>query len=243
MREGGKKAKQVAPNLDVNQVPLEGDGSLLELLRGVTDCRKRRGIRHPLATILAIAVSACLSGARSFLAIGQWSGNLTRDQLRLFGSRRGSGPSESAIRRTLQKIDAVDVDKVVGEWLVGKRLLRGNSIGLDGKTLRGSHDHGRGAVHLLAAVLNEEGIVVALCQVEDKTNEIPKVQELLGGVDVRGAVITADAMQTHVKTARHIVERMEADFLLVAKENQRTLREDIEALRLEAFPPSGDNGR
>lgn len=241
--KGGSMEKEGVPIVDVNQLPLDGDGSLLEVLRGVTDCRKRRGIRHSLATILAIAVCACLSGARSFSALGDWSENLTEDQLRLFGSRRRRAPSESAIRRTLQRIDAAEVDKVVGKWLIGKRLLRGVSIGLDGKTLRGSHDHGEEPVHLLAAVLNEEGIVVAQCQVENKTNEIPKVPSLLEGVDLRGAVITADALHTQVKTVRHIVERKEADFVLVAKDNQPTLREDIAALGMEAFPPSGDNGR
>jgi len=235
--------KQDVPIVDVNKLPIDGEGSLLEVLRGMTDCRKRRGIRHSLSTILAIAICACLSGARSFSALGDWSKNLTSDQVRMFGSRRRRGPSESAIRRTLQKIDAAEVDKVVGTWLIGKKILSGAAIGLDGKTLRGSHDHGQAPVHLLAAVLNEEGIVIAQTQVEDKTNEIPKVPSLLEGIDLQGAVVTADALHTQVKTVRHIVERKNADFLLVAKDNQPTLKADISTLAMEAFPPSGCNGR
>jgi hypothetical protein len=241
--KGGRMGKQSAAILDVNRLPLEGDGSLLEALKRVTDCRKRRGIRHSLTTILAIAVCACLSGARSFTALGEWSEDLKKEQLRMFGSRRRRGPSESAIRRTLQRIDAAEVDKVVGKWLLEKRLLRGVPVGLDGKTLRGSHDHGEGAVHLLAAVLNEEGIVVAQTQVDNKTNEIPMVPKLLEGVDLRGAIVTADALHTQVNTVRYIVERKEADFVLVAKDNQPTLRNDIATLHMEAIPPSGNNGR
>ncbi len=233
--------KQRVPILDVNRLPLEGKGGLIEVLESITEPRKARGVRHSLSTILCIAVCACLSGARNFRAIGQWAENIRADQMKIFRIRGWRRPSESAIRRTLHRVNAQEVDKVVGKWLFEQRLLRGGSVGLDGKTLRGSHDGKEEPVQLLAAVLNEEGIVIAQCEIDSKTNEIPMVPTLLEGIDVRGAVITADALHTQAKTAKYIVEEKKADFVFTVKENQPTLYKDIADLRMEAIPPSAHN--
>ena len=78
-------------------------------------------------------------------------------------------------------------------------------------------------------------------RVADKTNEIPCVEPLLENLDIEGAVVTADAMHTQKETARFIVEEKKADYMFTVKDNQPTLRADIELLQLEAFPPSGDD--
>jgi len=114
---------------------------------------------------------------------------------------------------------------------------------VDGKTLRGAHDAGQSAPHLLSAVLHQEGIVVAQRAVGEKTNEIPELPHLLAPLPLEGAVVTADALHAQTETARYIVEEKKADYLFTVKDNQPTLKQDIADLHLEAFPPSARNHR
>jgi hypothetical protein len=135
--------KERRPMLDVNRLPLDGADGLIELLRTVTDPRKPRGVRHPVVAIVALAVCACLAGARSFEAITQWTRELSRDALWRLGCRRARPPSEPTFRRVLQRLDADALDAQVGAWLARRTPLAGQAVALDGKTLRGAHD-GRG---------------------------------------------------------------------------------------------------
>jgi hypothetical protein len=230
--------------IDVNSLPLEGAGGLIDELKTVVDPRKPRGVRHPVVTVVAIAVCAALSGARSFTAIAEWAQGLSREALKRLGSKRWKPPSEPTIRRVLQGLNANEVDGQIGRWILRQHpVTAGQGIAIDGKTLRGAHDAGQRAPHLLSAILHEEAVVIGQMEVEEKTNEIPNLPELLAPLPVEGAVITADAMHTQTETARFIVEEKKADYLFIVKNNQPTLRQDISALKLESFPPSTQHNR
>tara|TARA_Y100000031_G_C8086133_1_gene321971 strand:- start:177 stop:590 length:414 start_codon:yes stop_codon:yes gene_type:complete len=137
-------------------------------------------------------------------------------------------------------LDAKSLDCQIGQWLVTQNILSGKAIAVDGKTVRGARDGEKKAPHLLSAVLHHEGIVVAQLQVGDKTNEIPTIQPLLNGLNLKGAVVTADSLHTQKETARYLVEEKKADYVFTVKDNQPTLRKDIQQLGLSAFPPSTD---
>lgn len=235
--------EEVRAMLDVTRLPLDGAGGLLEVLRTLPDPRKRRGVRHTVLSILALATCACLAGARSFEAIAQWAAELAPAVLRRVGCRRARPPSEPTFRRVLQRVDAAALDRAVGTWLAGQAVLAGLGIAVDGKTVRGARDGPQKAPHLLSAVLHEAGLVLAQQAVGDKTNEIPCVPPLLEGLDLTGAVVTLDALHTQTETARHLVEDKHADYVLTAKDNQPTLKEDIATLGLDAFPPGAHDCR
>src|SRR5205809_5155771 len=91
----------------------EGPPGLLAVLAGVADPRHRRGVRHRLAVILGLAVCAVLAGARSFTAIAEWAADADGETLARLGVR-GTVPSESTIRRTLQRLDADAFDDLTG---------------------------------------------------------------------------------------------------------------------------------
>ena len=229
--------------IDVNRLPLEGEGGLMDLLKTVVDPRKPRGVRHPVVTIVAIAVCAALSGARSFCAIAEWAQGLGRDALRQLGSKWKTPPSEPTIRRVLQRIDADRLDAEMGQWLARQHPLAGRAVAVDGKTVRRGHQAGQPPPHLLSAILHQEAVVIGQIAVEEKTNEIPKLPELLEPLPLEGAVVTADALHTQQHTARYIVETKKADYLFIVKDNQPTLRQDIADLDLKAFPPSPHHHR
>lgn len=221
---------------------------LYERLRRMPDCRKRRGIRHYFATVLTISLGAILSGARGYTAIAEWSEKLTQRQLERLRARRDpktrqyETPSEPTIRRVLQKADAEVVDRTLGEWLLSTTNEKGG-IAVDGKTLKGARRPDGSQVHLLSAFLHQQGVTVAQREVGEKTNEIPEMIPLLAPLDLKDRVVTADSLHTQRETARFIVQEKGADYVFIAKENQKTLRQDIEALQEEDFSPSVQDRR
>ncbi len=216
---------------------------LIQRLLQVPDPRDARGIRHQKISVLAISICAILCGARSFSVIAEWAGGCTQNMLRRLWCRydkdekRYTPPSEPTIRRLLQRIDAEAVDEAIYGWL---QLFSGNdsATSIDGKTLRGARKSNGKKVHLLSALLHNLGTTVAQCEVDDKTNEIPVARTLLESLDVKGTVVTLDAMHTQKETARYIVQDKKADYLFTVKDNQETLKKDIKDLHMEVFPPS-----
>jgi len=242
--------------LDVDKLPLEGEGGLFSVFATFTDRRKARGLRYPLQSVLAAAACAVLAGHRSFIAIEEWVCDQSKEQLKRLGFRYGRPPKERTFRRVLKYlVDADEVDQKLGLWVAQQQpVLQGMGVAIDGKTLRGSRDGDKKGVHLLSAVVHGSGVVVAQMRVSDKTNEIPCAKTLLAELDLEGAVVTADALHTQKETARYLVEEKQADYVLTVKDNQPTLHQDIaeqfqaeeqEALRRqqaqgldhEAFPP------
>lgn len=223
--------------MDLNSLAIEGDKGLFDRLIKITDPRKARGIRHNQASILAIAICACLSGCRSFAAIGQWSSNLTQELRERFKCRRSArtgkyiAPSEPTIRRVLQKTDAEEVDQMINEWL---DECNGEAIAVDGKTLRGSRNKDKKAVHLLSALLHKEGVVIAQKEVDSKTNEINAFKPLLENIDIKGKTVTADAMHAQKEHAKYI-KKQDGDYVFVVKKNQSTILEAIKDLDREFF--------
>lgn len=229
------------PVVDLNAVNLEHQGGLLERLQGIKDPRKPRGIRHSITSTLAVAICAMLSGARSFLAIGEWASDLSQDLLRRLGCRLDPHkriyipPSEPTLRRHLQSVDADELDRIVNEWLAEQ--TDPDAIAVDGKTLRGSKQSNGKAVHLLSALLHKEGVVVSQRAVDQKTNEITEFQAVLDPLDLQGKVVTADALHTQVEHARYLVEDKKADYFFTVKGNQGTLKKAIEDLDDDDFSP------
>jgi len=242
-RETMEEGSMAAQRIDVNRLPLGGEDGLLELLREMTDPRKKRGIRHPFESVLALAVMAVLSGMRSYEAISEWAGDVPREVLQRLRCWRRQAPSEPTFRRVLSKANATEVDEKVGKWLEKQVGLKGQGLALDGKALRGSRNGEKPACHLLGAITHQDGVVVAQREVGEKTNEIPESKPLLAPLDLEGAVVTADALHTQTKFARNVVEDKKADYVLIAKENQPKLLDNIRTVKWSSFSPSGHNER
>ena len=231
---------------DLNYV-LDSQGELLELLTNLPDPRKRRGIRHRQASILAVAICATLSAMRSFVAIGEWAARLPQEALEQLGCRwhptqqRFLPPSEPTLRRTLKAVDADLVDRELGLFL--ERRTKGTAVAVDGKALRGAVDENGKQVHLLGVLVHKSQVVIGQRQVDGKHNEITEIKPLLEPLDLAGKVVTADAMHAQREHARHLVEDKRADYLFTVKGNQGSLQEALEALDDSLFSPSGDPGR
>ena len=238
--------------LDLNALDFDGDGGLIDALEEIVDHRKRRGVRHSLASILAIAVVATLAGARSVAAIGEYAADCPQEVLARLGVRyhpekkRYIAPHEETFRRALGKIDAGALDAAMGTWLF-EQAKRGRVadnqlvLALDGKSLRGSTRGDGRAVHLFSAMLHESGVVVGQEEVDEKSNEITAFIPLLQGIDLTGALVTADAVHTQRDHARFLVEDKAAHYLFQVKANQPKLLEAIKAVPAENFSPEHEH--
>lgn len=229
--------------LNAEKLPLKGHGALIEALSALVDPRRRRGVRHPVGYVVALALCAILTGCTSLVAIGEWAGRQPVRTLRRLGAKRDAAPEESTFRRVLSKMDTVAFEHVIGSWVRTLVSLAGEGIAIDGKSLRGARNAGGAMPHLVSAMIHRLGVVIAETRVADKTNEINSVEPLLNGVEIQGAVVTGDAMFAQKKIADYIVEEKQADYLFTVKENQPTLKAEIEALHLECSPPSGQDVR
>lgn len=220
---------------------------LLLRLRQLPDARKPRGIRHPYFTVLTIAIAALLGGEKTYAALAEWAGRLTQNQLKRLRARYDKNrkcfipPSEPTIRRVFQAADIDSVEECLGQWLLG--IADDDAIAVDGKVLKGAKRDNGTQVQLLSAFLHNRAVTVNQLEIEAKTNEIPMIQPLLNDLDIKGKVVTADALHTQVKTARYIVDDKKADYLFIVKDNQKRLREDISILRENDFSPCVPNNR
>lgn len=228
---------------DLNRV-LDPEQGLIARLAAVPDSRRKRGIRHQQAVILAVAACASIAGMRSFTAIGEWAAALPQEALERLGCRRHPvrseyiPPCESTLRRTLQAVDVERMDREIGAWMEAQ--APSDAVAVDGKTLRGAKRRDGTQVHLLSALVHKQGVTIGQRDVNEKHNEITEFKPLLEPLDLTGRVVTADAMHTQAGHARFLVDEKQADYLFIAKDNQPTLHLDIKHLSRESFSPSGD---
>ena len=229
-------------------IPAARSQYLLDLLAQVPDPRKRRGRRHALAGLLATGIAAVIAGSRSFAAIGQWAADASPEVLAGLGAARGPA-EESTFRRAFALVSADVLDRALGAWLWTRAVQSGGRlvIAIDGKTVRGARSKTGKAPHLVAALAHGIGAVLGQVAVEEKSNEIPAVRELLKAfADLAGAVFTIDAMHTQHDTAQAILAR-QADYVMTVKANMPALYRQLKKLPWAAVPAfsavSTDHGR
>lgn len=190
---------------------------LVEVLGDVQERRSARGIRHPLQAVLALACAAMLCGYHSYEAIAQWGRDYGSDIARALGFTRDKTPCAATFFNIFSRLDRADLESKLGQWaqsvLLAIPLAPDQSEGvyegvsIDGKTLRGSAKMGAPGAHLLSAFSHRLGVTLGQHAVEDKTNEIGAVGELLKGLILEGKVLTMDALLTQRPVAETVVEK------------------------------------
>jgi predicted transposase YbfD/YdcC len=208
---------------------------LAHLLTTLVDRRARRGIRYPLAPLLTIAVLAKLAGQSRLEPLADWARQRAPELARLFGLKRLTMPHQTTWSRILAtSVDVTALEGVLARFFQAMQRQasvpeRGSSVlAIDGKTVRGTIPAGSTqGLHLMAAYLPEQGVVLAQLAVDTKTNEIVAAPKVLAQLDLRGLVVTGDAMQAQRELSVQVV-RQGGDYLWFVKENQPNLLADIQ---------------
>lgn len=183
---------------------------LKERIDSIPDYRKHKGW-YPLSSLLALTITAVLSGESTMSEIHRWIGDLSDETLRSLGCRKS--PSYSVIRSTLIKIDHTALSATLCAWLSEqeRRVHIDRSIktlSLDGKCLRAASSAGGTEIHILELIDSVTQVVKGQMKVSDKENEIPVAREMLlkEPLDAQ-TIVTADALHTQKKTAATIVKK------------------------------------
>jgi len=204
--------------------------SLYEALKTVGDKRKARGKRYSAALVLALSVVAKLGGEDEPAGMAEWV-QLRAGPLRAsLGLKRERLPHAATYRRVLgEAIDIEELEQVVGAFF-GQCQQKEEQLAIDGKTMRGTIEPGQtSGVHLLAVYAVGTGVVLNEVNVALKENEISAAPKVLAAVDIKGKVISGDAMFTQRDLSQQIIDSG-GQYVWKVKDNQPTLRADIERL-------------
>jgi predicted transposase YbfD/YdcC len=190
--------------------------------------------RHPLVSVVVIALMAVLAGADGPTAIAQWAA--LKEEFLVGALDLPNGiPRKDVFRRVLVQLKPQAFHACFATWLQSLRATAAATTGVtqpvfavDGKTARRSQDrgHGLGALHSVSVWASEFGLSLGQVACAEKSNEITAIPELLRLVDIRGAIITIDAMGTQKAIAEQVIEG-EADYVLALKGNQGTLHQAV----------------
>jgi predicted transposase YbfD/YdcC len=198
------------------------------------DPRESVNRKHPLVSVVVIAMLAVLAGAGGPTAIAKWA-VLKQDLLLRVLTLPNGIPRKDVFRRVLARLRPEAFQACFVNWLQALRDQAAQTSGVeqpvlavDGKTLRRSHDHkkGLGALHSVSVWASEFGLSLGQVACEEKSNEITAIPELLRLVDIKGTIITIDAMGTQKAIAEQIIDGG-ADFVLALKRNQETLHQAV----------------
>ncbi|GHV44152.1 ISAs1 family transposase [Bacteroidia bacterium] len=195
------------------------------------DPRINRKKQHKLLDIIILSVLAVLSGAESWDSI-ELFGKMNLAFLRQFIELKNGIPSHDTINRVFSLLNPRSFERMFMEWannLKDSGTLQ-TVIAIDGKTVRGSKDsfHETPAIHCVHAWCVANNICLGQRKTEVKSNEITAIPELLNLLEIKGSIITIDAMGTQTAIAAKIIEK-EADYILSVKDNQKSLRQEVEA--------------
>lgn len=197
------------------------------------DPRINRRLRHRLMDIIVIAICGVISGCDDWQQIEVF-GNSRRDWLRRFLQLPNGIPSHDTFERVFDRLDPAAFQCCFRAWMNALcEVLPLKHVAIDGKTLcgsaRSSRNSGRGplkALHLVSAFAEANQLMLGQVAVEEKSNEITAIPELLDLLCISGALVTIDAMGCQKEIAAKIVERG-GDYVLTVKDNQPTLLADI----------------
>jgi predicted transposase YbfD/YdcC len=198
------------------------------------DPRETTNRKHPLVSVVIIAMMAVLSGAGGPTAIAKWAA-LKAEFLSSVLPLPHGVPRKDVFRRVLGLLQPAAFQACFANWLQALRERAAQAIAVDqpvlavdGKTARRSHDRGQGlgALHCVSVWASDYGLSLGQVACDDKSNEITAIPELLRLVDIRGAIITIDALGAQKAIAEQIVGGG-ADYVLALKGNQETLHDAV----------------
>jgi predicted transposase YbfD/YdcC len=208
----------------------------LRFFNDMEDPRKARGKRHKLADMIAIAICASVCGEEGWVDIALF-GKVREKWFRTFLELPRGIPSHDTFGRLFAKLDPDALERCFVRWMAHlAEASDGRLVAIDGKALRRSFDTAaeKTGVHLLSAWCTANEAVLGQVACDVKSNEITAMPKLLELLDLKGAVVSADAMHCQRQTAEDIVEKG-GDYLLQVKDNQRSLHENLQLLFAEGI--------
>lgn len=203
--------------------------SFLQHFTALDDPRIDRSKHHLLIDIVAIAILAVISGAEGWVAIETY-GKAKHEWLKKFLKLPNGIPSHDTFSRVFARLEPQQFQNCFGSWVDSITEKLGiEVIAIDGKTMKQSYDRNQAQkpLHLVSAWSSSHQLVLGQQKVDDKSNEITAIPELLEMLEIEGSIVTIDAMGCQKNIADRIIKK-KADYVLALKENQKLLHEGVE---------------
>ena len=195
--------------------------SISEHFSSLGDPRINRTKRHWLMDIVVIAICGVICGAETWVDIENF-GKAKLPWFETFLDLPNGIPSHDTFGRVFNRLDAEQFQRCFLSWMQAvSGVFKGQIVPIDGKTLRRSHDKttGKEAIHMVSAWALENQLVLGQVKVDEKSNEITAIPQLLGALAISGCIVTIDALGCQKEIARQIIDQG-ADYVLALKENQ-----------------------
>ncbi len=203
--------------------------SIEECFGDIRDPRVQGRCCYPLLELMTIAICAAIAGAETWVDIETF-GKSKEQWLAQFLVLKHGIPSHDTFGDVFAMIDGDAFQRSFVRWVQRVfTITEGQVISIDGKTARRSHDKaiGKDALHMVSAWASVNGITLGQRKVDDKSNEISAIPELLELLRIKGCIVTIDAMGCQKQIAQKIRDK-QADYVLAVKDNQRQLHQDIQ---------------
>lgn len=198
----------------------------------LTDPRIDRRKIYPLKTLIFISISAVVAGAESFTEIEEFAEQKADWLKKYVELPEDCTPSHDTLNDLFRRIEPDEFQNCFINWTAELcNITAGELIAVDGKTLRGSYDKydGKSAIHIISAWACSNELVLGQLKVEDKSNEITAIPELLDALAISGSIVSTDAMGCQKPIAEKIIDK-QADYILAVKQNQASLYAEIESI-------------
>ncbi len=216
-------------------MPQRAKASIIEHFGVVEDPRIERHKQHKLLDIIVIAICAVICGADGWVAVEAF-GRAKYKWLKRFLELPHGIPSHDTFGRVFSLISPTQFQECFLSWIQAvAEVWEGQGVAIDGKTLRRSYDRGsdKAAIHMISAWASKNRVVLGQLKTEEKSNEITAIPELLKVLEVKGCIVTIDAMGCQKAIAKQIVEQ-QGDYVLALKQNQSNLYGEVEQFFSEA---------
>jgi predicted transposase YbfD/YdcC len=202
--------------------------SLIEHFATIADPRVNRTRDHELIDILVLAICALLCRAETFNDMEDF-GNAKLDWFKTFLALPNGIPSHDTFNRVFQALDPKQFQEAFLNWTQSVRQAIPNEIvAMDGKALRRALTDSKNPRYIVSAWAEDNGLVLGQLKVDEKTNEITAVPQLLRTLELSGCIVTLDAMGCQKNIAKEIKEA-DADYVLALKGNQGTVHHEVKA--------------
>jgi predicted transposase YbfD/YdcC len=201
--------------------------SIIEHFSSLPDPRIDRRKEHKLVDIVVMAICAVICGADDWVAIENF-GNSKYEWFKRFLELPNGIPSHDTFGRVFSLIKPEEFQKCFMNWVKDVfELSEGQVVPIDGKTLRRSHDgSNKAAIHMVSAWASKSRVVLGQVKTDEKSNEITAIPELLKMLEIKGCIVTIDAMGCQKKIAKQIIDQ-KGDYVLGLKGNQSNLRDEV----------------